>query len=128
MPEHNLRARLEFLETQLQGVYSEEVEADYLVTKIEFQLWERREASRLGQIAKKCWMTVGDQNTNFFHSIINHKWKKGKISLMVLDNGRIIEGAELVHKEADAFFQNFLSDTSDVEECDLSDLIQDQIF
>ncbi|XP_035546844.1 uncharacterized protein LOC118348725 [Juglans regia] len=40
---------------------------------------------------------------------------------MVLDNGRIIEGVDIVHKEAANFFHNFLSENSGVPECDLSE-------
>ncbi|XP_035548680.1 uncharacterized protein LOC118349195, partial [Juglans regia] len=75
-----LEERMEFLENQLQGGFSEEAER-----------------------------------------------KRGLISRMVLENGRILEGADIVHKEVADFFHNFLSKNSSVEECDLSDLIQNQI-
>ncbi|KAK4833981.1 hypothetical protein QYF36_014386 [Acer negundo] len=55
----DLEARLDNLECQLQLGYSQEVEAEYLVTKIELQLWEHREATRLNQIAKKTWLLEG---------------------------------------------------------------------
>lgn len=63
--------RLEYLDNNLQTKYSKETEDDYLATKIELAAWEKREAIWLGQIAKKKWMTKGDQNTIFFQFVIN---------------------------------------------------------
>ncbi|KAK0581732.1 hypothetical protein LWI29_017271 [Acer saccharum] len=122
-----LEERMELLENQLQSGFSEEVEAYYLTTKLEIQVWENRESSRLGQIAKKKWLTEGDQNSKFFHSVINQRRNKGRIDRMVLSDGRILEGAEIVHNEASVFFQNFLSESSEVEACDISGLIQRQL-
>ncbi|TXG69366.1 hypothetical protein EZV62_004301 [Acer yangbiense] len=67
-----LEERMELLENQLQSGFSEEVEVDYLTTKLEIHVWENRESSCLGQI-------------------------------------------------------NFLSESSEVETCDISGLIQRQI-
>ncbi|XP_035546552.1 uncharacterized protein LOC118348611 [Juglans regia] len=126
----NIRAleeRLDFLDSQLQSCFSEEIEDDFVATKTEIEIWEKREASRLGQIAKKKWLTEGDQNSKFFHSVINQRRNKGHISKMVLADGRVLCTAEEVHEEAVDYFRNFLSDVSTVEHCDLSRLIEKKI-
>ncbi|KAK3207111.1 hypothetical protein Dsin_021157 [Dipteronia sinensis] len=48
-----LEETLENLENQLQLGYAEDVEEDYLVTKLEINVWEKKEETHLGQIAKK---------------------------------------------------------------------------
>ncbi|KAF5477467.1 hypothetical protein F2P56_004104 [Juglans regia] len=104
--EGNIRAleeRMEVLENQLQSEFSEEIEVDFLVTKIELELWEKREATRLGQIAKKNWLIEGDQNFTFFHSVINQRCQKGMIKKMVLSDGRILENAKAVHNGAENY-------------------------
>ncbi|XP_035546560.1 uncharacterized protein LOC118348616 [Juglans regia] len=126
----NIRAleeRLDFLESQLQSGFSEEIEDDFVATKTEIEIWEKREASRLGQIAKKNWLTEGDQNSKFFHSTINQRRNKGHINKMVLADRRVLNTAEEVHEEAVVFFRNFLSDVSAVEHCDFSRLIEKKI-
>ncbi|XP_035540358.1 uncharacterized protein LOC118344262 [Juglans regia] len=126
----NIRAleeRLEFLDTQLQSSFSEEIEDDFVATKTEIDIWEKREASRLAQIAKKKWLTEGDQNSKFFHSVINQRHNKGHISKMVLADGRVLCTAEEVHEEAVIYFRNFLSDVSTVDHCDLSRIIEKKI-
>ncbi|KAF5462658.1 hypothetical protein F2P56_018646, partial [Juglans regia] len=126
----NIRAleeRLDFLDSQLQSGFSKEIEDDFVATKTEIEIWEKREASRLGQIAKKKWLTEGDENSKFFHSVINQRRNKGQISKMVLADGRVLCTAEEVHEEAVAYFRNFLSDVSTVEHCDLSRLIEKKI-
>lgn len=56
----DLEMRLQNIEHKLQLRYSQEFEVEYLVTKIEIQIWENRKATRLDQIAKKMWMAKGD--------------------------------------------------------------------
>lgn len=53
------------------------------MTNLEIDTWQKRETVRLGQIAKKKWLMEGDQNTKFFHSVINQRRKKAHISQMV---------------------------------------------
>ncbi|KAJ0074622.1 hypothetical protein Patl1_37562 [Pistacia atlantica] len=81
-----LEERLEVLESRLLGGYDKEVECDFLVTKLELDTWEQREELRLSQLAKKKWLSEGDQNTKFFHAVVN-QWRKSKvISNMRLEN------------------------------------------
>ena len=88
-----LEERLEILENHLQMGYAEDVEEDYLVTKLEINVWEKREAIRLGQIAKKKWLIEGDQNSKFFHSVVNQRRRKSHIFRMVLNDGTILNNA-----------------------------------
>ncbi|XP_041020448.1 uncharacterized protein LOC121262091 [Juglans microcarpa x Juglans regia] len=105
----------------------EDVEADYLVTKIELECWEQREATRPSQIAKKTWLTEGDQNTRFFHSVINKRRKQGFISHIVLPDVSVLETAEAVHQGAANYFHDFLTGGTRVELVDLSPLISAKI-
>lgn len=75
-------------------------------------MWEKREASSLGQIAKKKWLMEGDQYSKFFHSVVNQRMNRGRIDHMVLADGRILEGAETIHNKVADFFQNFLTESS----------------
>ncbi|KAF5477357.1 hypothetical protein F2P56_004006 [Juglans regia] len=108
----NIRAleeRLDFLENQLQSGFSKELEDDFVATKTEIKIWEKREASRLGQIAKKKWLIEGDQNSKFFHSVINQRRTKGHINKMVLVDGRVLNSTEEVHEEVGFFVISFLT-------------------
>ncbi|XP_042958229.1 uncharacterized protein LOC122293848 [Carya illinoinensis] len=101
--EGNIRAleeRMDILEEKLQLDFSEELEDDFLATKIELDLWEKREASRLGQLAKKKWLN---------------------------EDGRVLESAEVVHSGAESYFQNFLNENSEVESCALGELVDEKV-
>ncbi|KAF5450314.1 hypothetical protein F2P56_030677 [Juglans regia] len=67
-----LEARMAVLEAQLQSGFSEEIEAEYIVTKLEIDIWEKREESRLAQLATNKWLKEGDQNSKFFHAVVSH--------------------------------------------------------
>ncbi|KAJ0088691.1 hypothetical protein Patl1_32423 [Pistacia atlantica] len=54
-----LEERLEVLDSHLQGGYDEEAECDYLVTKLELDIWEKREELQLSQLAKQKWLSEG---------------------------------------------------------------------
>ncbi|KAK1575277.1 hypothetical protein Q3G72_004017 [Acer saccharum] len=118
-----LEGRLENLENLLQMGYAEDVEEDYLVTKLEINVWEKREAIRLGQIAKQKWLIEGDQNTKFFHSVVNQRRRKSQISRMVLDDGTILNNAEEVHLGAAQYFRKFLTTSVDVEQGNLASIL-----
>lgn len=122
-----LHERVDALEHQLQSGFSKDVEADLLVTKNELEIWERREATRLGQIAKKKWMAKGGQNTKYYHSVINQRRKQMFISKMRLLDGRVLDNPEEIHIDAIEFFQGFLTEPSAVERADLSSLIDASI-
>ncbi|KAL6011070.1 hypothetical protein ACLOJK_001514 [Asimina triloba] len=114
--EGNIRAleeRMNILEDKLQIEFFEELEEDFLATKIELDLWEKREASRLGQLAKKKWLTEGDKNSAFFHTVIKQRRLKGIIEKIVLSDGRVLKSAEAIHSE--------------VESCVLGELVDEKV-
>ncbi|XP_035547420.1 uncharacterized protein LOC118348934 [Juglans regia] len=119
-----LEERLEVLESRLQGGHDHEVEFDFLVTKLELDIWEQMEETRLAQLAKKKWLTEVDQNTKFFHAVVNQRRKNKIIFYMQFENGTILESPEQVHNGALNYSQQFLSTHSNVEQVDLSSLIQ----
>lgn len=85
------------------------MEIDYFTTNMEIANLEKREAVRLGQIAKKNWLMKRDQNTKFFHAVINQRRKEALVSRMVLVDSTTFENAESVHLGVAQYFQNFLS-------------------
>ncbi|KAJ0094336.1 hypothetical protein Patl1_15029 [Pistacia atlantica] len=122
-----LEERLEVLDSHLQGGYDKEVECDYLVTKLELDIWEKREELRLSQLAKQKWLSEGDQNSKFFHAVVNQKRKSNVISHMRLENGTSLNSTEQVHQGALKYFQDFLSNPSLAEQVDLTPLIQKSV-
>lgn len=115
---------MEFLEHQPQTEFSQEVEADYLVTKAELGVWESREEIRLAQKANNKWLQEGDHNSKFFHAIVNQRRKTSTISSMQLVDGKVLNSLEVVHQGATRYFQDFLSASFDVEHSDLSFLLE----
>ncbi|KAJ0081173.1 hypothetical protein Patl1_12355 [Pistacia atlantica] len=122
-----LEERLEVLESCLQGGYDKKVECDFLVTKFELDTWEQREELRLSQLEKKKWLSEGDQNTKFFHVVVNQRRKSKVISNMRLENGTILNSPEQVHQGALNYFQDYLSNPPIIEQVDLTSLIQNSI-
>ncbi|XP_031287891.1 uncharacterized protein LOC116146622 [Pistacia vera] len=91
-----LEERLEVLDSHLQGGYDKEVECDYLITKLELDIWEKREELRLSQLVKQKWLSEGDQNSKFFHAVVNQQRKSNVISHMRLANGTSLNSTEQV--------------------------------
>ncbi|KAG6656078.1 hypothetical protein CIPAW_05G262500 [Carya illinoinensis] len=121
--EGNIRAleeRMDILEDKLQHEFFEELEDDFLATKIELDLWEKREASHLGQLAKKKWLNEGDKNSAFFHAVIKQRRLKGMIKKMVLSDGRVWR----VQKQ---FIRDFLNENSEVESYALGELVDEKV-
>ncbi|XP_042988592.1 uncharacterized protein LOC122316118 [Carya illinoinensis] len=67
----DLEKKLTALQFQLQANYSDETDAEFIATKMELDVWEKREETRLAQAAKKKWSKEGDRNSNFFHAIVS---------------------------------------------------------
>lgn len=86
--------------------------------------WEHWEEIRLLQLAKKKWLHDGNQNSKYFHDIVNQRRKINVIFNMILEYGSRLEGPEEVHQGAISHFQSFLSQPNNVEELDLSSLIE----
>lgn len=85
----SLERRLEELEIQLQYEFSTELEAEVL-TRTELDVWGKREDIRLSQLAKEKWATEGDQNSQFFHVVVNQRRKASIISRMQLEDGTVL--------------------------------------
>lgn len=75
---------------------------------------------------KKCWLTDGDNNTTYFHIVIN-KCKNDFVRTMRLENGTSLATPEEIHMGAVQHFQNFLTEVCDTKEPDLDDLINVEI-
>ncbi|KAF5468900.1 hypothetical protein F2P56_013011 [Juglans regia] len=90
----DLEERLEVLESRLQDGYDQDVECDFLVTKLELETWERREEIRISQLVKKKWISEGDNNTKFFHAVVNQRRNSKIISNMRLENGDFLNSPD----------------------------------
>ncbi|KAF5481633.1 hypothetical protein F2P56_002271 [Juglans regia] len=113
--ERPLEGRLESLESQLQSNYSEDIESEYLISKLELEVWEKREKARLAQIVKKKWLKEGDKNSKFFHAVVNQRRRSSVISQMVLENGTVLSSPEAVHAGAVEYFREFLSEPMEMD-------------
>ncbi|KAF5454683.1 hypothetical protein F2P56_024330 [Juglans regia] len=118
-----LEARMAVLEAQLQSGFSEKIEANYIVTKLEIDIWEKREESRLAQLAKNKWLKEGDQNPKFFHAVVSQCRRGSVISQMRLADGTMLDLAKKVHLGAVDYFTNFLTDMPQTEHANLSPLV-----
>lgn len=94
---------------------------------MELDTWEHQEEIRLSQLAKKKWFKDSDQNSKFFHAIVNQRRKSNTISHMELEDESKLSDHEQVHLGAVSYFQNFLSQHHEVEALDLSSLIETRI-
>ncbi|XP_022867043.1 uncharacterized protein LOC111386798 [Olea europaea var. sylvestris] len=68
-----LEERVEALDSRLQDAFSNEAEQEYLSSKIELEEWQRREEIRLSQLAKKKWLSDGDNNSKFYHAVVSQR-------------------------------------------------------
>ncbi|XP_042980247.1 uncharacterized protein LOC122310438 [Carya illinoinensis] len=119
-----LEEREEIYEEALPENYSEEIEQEYLITKVELEIWYKREDMRLAQQAKKIWLEKGDNNTKYFHAVLAHRRRNACVKSMNLPDGLVLGSMELVHEGAVKYFEDFLSKEEDVELPCLNNLIQ----
>ncbi|KAJ9545225.1 hypothetical protein OSB04_024932 [Centaurea solstitialis] len=61
--------------------------------------------SDLKQKAKARWLLDGDENTRFFHGLVNHKMKKSRIHGLNV-NGSWVTDADRIKEAARSFFEN----------------------
>ncbi|KAF5470850.1 hypothetical protein F2P56_011338, partial [Juglans regia] len=121
-----LEGRIERLESHLQLNYDEEVELDLLASKMELDTWICREEVRLAQCAKVRWSSHGDQNSRYFHVILN-KWRQSKIMEMRLSNGLLLKSPHELHDGAVHYFREFLGQSTSVVLPDLGDYVSNVI-
>ncbi|XP_041015027.1 uncharacterized protein LOC121257846 [Juglans microcarpa x Juglans regia] len=118
-----LEERLVCLESQLQLNYSEDIESEYLISKLELEVWEKREEARLTQIAKKNWLMEGDKNSKFFHVMVSQRRRSSSVAQMVLENGMVLSSPGVVHAGVVEYFREFLSEVIEMQRTDLHGLM-----
>ncbi|XP_022854164.1 uncharacterized protein LOC111375558 [Olea europaea var. sylvestris] len=106
-----------------QSGFDPNLEAEFLDTKAELQLWEKREETRLAQKAKKKWLVEGDQNSKFFHAVVNQRRKSSHISSMRLSDGIVLASPEEVHNGAVKYFEQTLRENGTSEQGDLASIL-----
>ncbi|KAF5451149.1 hypothetical protein F2P56_031438, partial [Juglans regia] len=119
---HELEQRIDRLESSLQNCFNTEDDNDLMVTKLELSTWMSREETRLSHLAKKNWLKDGDQNSKFFHAILNVK-KHNRVSDMFLVDGTHINSPVKIHQAAVDYFNEFLGHHNSCDMPDLNHLI-----
>ncbi|XP_042962740.1 uncharacterized protein LOC122297018 [Carya illinoinensis] len=121
-----LEQRVEDLDFKLQEGYEDAIEQDLLISKIELDIWKRREESMLAQKAKVNWLKLGDNNTRYFHSVLKRR-QQNQIHHMLKTDGTSFDSPEEVHEGAVEYFQNLLRKGEEGDLPDLNTLIDKAI-
>ncbi|XP_042972740.1 uncharacterized protein LOC122304535 [Carya illinoinensis] len=121
-----LEWRVESLEAILQGDYEAEVEQDLLVSKIEIDIWQKREECLTAQRAGIKWLQEGDNNTRFFHAVLKRR-QQNQVTKMNKPDGTAFNTPEAIHEGAVQYFQEFLSHKAEGEPPYLSSFIDQAI-
>ncbi|KAJ9559906.1 hypothetical protein OSB04_005066 [Centaurea solstitialis] len=69
----------------------------------ELLLLEQSKKADLFQKSRTKWAIEGDENTSFFHSLVNHKWRKNKIAGLIVDGQWTSEPSVIKN----AFYKHF---------------------
>jgi len=64
----------------------------------------RAEESFFKQKARIQWLSLGDQNTNYFHKSVNGRHNRNKLLSLTRKDGEVVEGHEAVKSEVIAYF------------------------
>ncbi|KAI9186057.1 hypothetical protein LWI28_013379 [Acer negundo] len=96
-----LEERVEHHEEMLQAEYSATVEEEFLVSKAELDVWNKRDEMRLAQQVKIKWLSKDDQNSKFFHAVIAQRRRNSCVKTMVLLDVTSLDNMEMVHNGAD---------------------------
>lgn len=94
---------IEDLETTLQNQFLEDVELDLLDSRAKLDTWLRKEEIRLSHCAKDQWWKYGDNNSQFFHALLD-KRKQYRVMEMKLANGMFLRSHIKVHDGAIRYF------------------------
>ncbi|XP_057954050.1 uncharacterized protein LOC131148352 [Malania oleifera] len=119
-----LEERLEVLENQLLCDSDPRIETEFFLTKLDLEIEEQKEETRLAQQAKKSWLKEGDQNSKLFHAVVKQRRKNSVISNMNLANGSVLNSPESIHLAVTSYFQNFLIETRTHKVADLSTILK----
>ena len=65
----------------------------------------RAEESFFKQKARIQWLSLGDQNTSYFHKSVNGRQNRNKLLSVTREDGEVVEGHEAVKSEVIAYFQ-----------------------
>ncbi|GKB69276.1 hypothetical protein Tco_0930688 [Tanacetum coccineum] len=79
------------------------------------------ELKLLQQKAKIKWLSEGDQNTPYFHSILKSRKHEGRIDRICDENGKSYDGDNVAHVFVD-HFKNFLGTKYDVQDLEAMDI------
>ena len=64
----------------------------------------RAEESFFKQKARIQWLSLGDQNTSYFHKSVNGRQNRNKLLSVTRADGEVVEGHEAVKSEVIAYF------------------------
>jgi len=68
----------------------------------------RAEESFFKQKARIQWLSLGDQNTNYFHKSVNGRQNRNKLLSLTREDGEVVKGHEVVKSEVIAYFHRVL--------------------
>jgi hypothetical protein len=68
----------------------------------------RAEESFFKQKARIQWLSLGDQNTSYFHKLVNGRQNRNKLLSLTREDGEVAKGHEAVKSEVIAYFQHVL--------------------
>jgi hypothetical protein len=68
----------------------------------------RAEESFFKQKARIQWLSLGDQNTSYFHKSVNGRQNRNKLLSLTREDGEVVEGHEAVKSEVIAYFHRVL--------------------
>jgi hypothetical protein len=66
------------------------------------------EESFFKQKARIKWLSLGDQNTSYFHKSINRRQNRNKLLSLTREDGEVVKGHEVVKSEVVAYFHRVL--------------------
>jgi len=68
----------------------------------------RAEESFFKQKARIQWLSLGDQNTSYFHKSVNGRQNRNKLISLTREDGEVVEGHEAVKSEVIPYFHRVL--------------------